>query len=663
MTTPRLLSNRYELGDTLGYGGMSEVHKGRDVRLGRDVAVKVLRADLARDPQFQERFRREAQNAAALNHPAIVAVYDTGETRTEHGPLPYIVMEYVDGRTLRDIVKTEGPLPGQRAMEIMADVSAALDFSHRHGIIHRDVKPANVMITRTGAVKVMDFGIARAVHDGQAAVTQTAAVIGTAQYLSPEQARGEAVDARSDVYAAGCVLFELLTGEPPFTGDSPVAVAYQHVREDPKPPSALNGRVNPALDAIVLKAMAKGAANRYQSAAEMRTDLVRVLSGQRPLAPMVMTDEDRTTILGQGRTTSMPQQRGRHRPQALADDYDDYDPYEDEEEERRRRRRKGWLIALLSVLGVALVAVLIWLMSSVLGDDKADSSTTVPDVTGQLLDAARTDLTNKGFDVRVEYVTCQATQTSEPGKCGPDSINKVIDSSPKPGTKMNKEDPLTLSVGKAPDKVAVPNVVGQDPDAAKTQLEQAGFVVDPAFDEEEVEDEDQVGKVVATNPPVNTPADPGTTVKLTVGKEKENDSVPNVVGMNFNDAKAKIEGAGFEVDRKDEASDKPKDQVIAQNPTGPQEPGTTVTLTVSTGQQEDDEDTFLMPDLSGMTPQDAKQTLRGLGWTGRLNDRPGQTTDVSELGKIIEQDQEPNTRVKKDAEIGVIVATSVGTGG
>ncbi|MEU5235113.1 protein kinase, partial [Streptomyces anulatus] len=182
MSTPRLLSNRYELGETLGYGGMSEVHKGRDVRLGRDVAIKVLRADLARDSQFQERFRREAQNSAALNHPAIVAVYDTGETQTEYGPLPYIVMEFVDGRTLRDIVKTQGPLSGKRAMEVMADVSAALDFSHRHGIVHRDVKPANVMITKSGAVKVMDFGIARALHDGQAAVTQTAAVIGTAQY-------------------------------------------------------------------------------------------------------------------------------------------------------------------------------------------------------------------------------------------------------------------------------------------------------------------------------------------------------------------------------------------------------------------------------------------------------------------------------------------------
>ena len=244
-------------------------------------------------------------------------------------------MEYVDGRTLRDIVKTEGPLPGKRAMEIMADVCAALDFSHRHGIVHRDVKPANVMITKTGAVKVMDFGIARAVADGQAAVTQTAAVIGTAQYLSPEQARGEAVDARSDVYAAGCVLFELLTGEPPFTGDSPVAVAYQHVREDPKPPSSLNSRVTPPLDAIVLKAMAKGPANRYQS---LRRDARRPGAGAvRPAALRADGDDRRRPHHDHGRRPHRgddPAPAGTG-PDALTDDYDDYDDY-DEDEERSR---------------------------------------------------------------------------------------------------------------------------------------------------------------------------------------------------------------------------------------------------------------------------------------------------------------------------------------
>jgi serine/threonine protein kinase len=650
MTTPRLLSNRYELGDTLGYGGMSEVHKGRDVRLGRDVAVKVLRADLARDPQFQERFRREAQNAAALNHPAIVAVYDTGETRTENGPLPYIVMEYVDGRTLRDIVKTEGPLPGQRAMEIMADVSAALDFSHRHGIVHRDVKPANVMITKTGAVKVMDFGIARAVHDGQAAVTQTAAVIGTAQYLSPEQARGEQVDARSDVYAAGCVLFELLTGEPPFTGDSPVAVAYQHVREDPKPPSALNPRVNPALDAIVLKAMSKGAPNRYQSAAEMRTDLVRVLSGQRPLAPMVMTDEDRTTILAAGRN-SQPQQRGRHRPAAMSDEFDDYDPYEDEEEERRRRRRKGWLIALLSILGVALIGVLIWLMSSVLGDQPGGNQVSVPDVIGKTEESAKADITQSGLNFRIQDVFCQPTPNSQPGQCGPDNIGKVIDTNPKPNEKIDKGQNVTLSVGREAKKIAVPDLSGKTPDEAKAIMPE-GITINPAFLEEEVDDEAQVGKIIAQDPAPDTPVAPGSQVKITVGKAKQTTSVPDLTGQDFDTAKSNLESLGFRVKREEQSSDKPANQVIDQNPKGGQHPkDTEITLVVSKGDQTNQKIT--VPDLTGMRPSEARNLLRGMGWTGDFNETTTPTTNANEIGKILEQEIAPNSQINKDQSFGI----------
>src|SRR5215470_4105509 len=299
MSAGRLLGGRYQVGDLLGYGGMAEVHRGRDLRLGRDVAIKMLRTDLARDRTFQERFRREAQNAASLNHPAIVAVYDTGEERAPTGEtIPFIVMEFVNGRTLKEVLAQEGQIPPRRALEIVADICAALEFSHRHGIIHRDIKPGNVMLTQTGQVKVMDFGIARALASGATTMTQTSAVIGTAQYLSPEQARGESVDARSDVYATGCVLYELLCGHPPFVGDSPVSVAYQHVREEPKAPSLSNRDVTPAIDAIVLKALAKNPVNRYQSAGEMRADLLRAAAGRPVYAEPVQPKSDPTSAAG-----------------------------------------------------------------------------------------------------------------------------------------------------------------------------------------------------------------------------------------------------------------------------------------------------------------------------------------------------------------------------
>src|ERR1700726_4657727 len=279
MIQSRLLGGRYELDGVVGRGGMAEVYRARDIRLDRIVAVKTLREDLARDQTFQARFRREAQSAASLNHPSIVAVYDTGEDDTDGSHIPYIVMEYVDGRTLRDLLRDDRRLLPERAAEISDGVLRALDYSHRNGIVHRDIKPGNVMLTRSGEVKVMDFGIARAVSDAQATMTQTAQVIGTAQYLSPEQARGERVDARSDLYSTGCLLYELLPGPPPFLGDSPVAIAYQHVRENPVPPSRLDPEMPPWADAIVLKAMQKDPGDRYQTAADMRADLQRAASG------------------------------------------------------------------------------------------------------------------------------------------------------------------------------------------------------------------------------------------------------------------------------------------------------------------------------------------------------------------------------------------------
>ncbi|MCK2245137.1 MULTISPECIES: Stk1 family PASTA domain-containing Ser/Thr kinase [unclassified Crossiella] len=634
MSTPRLLSNRYELGETLGYGGMSEVHKGRDVRLGRDVAVKVLRADLARDPQFQLRFRREAQNAASLNHPAIVAVYDTGETQTEYGPLPYIVMEFVDGKTLRDIVKTEGPLPARRAMEVMADVCAALDFSHRHGIVHRDVKPANVMITKSGAVKVMDFGIARAVHDGQAAVTQTAAVIGTAQYLSPEQARGEAVDARSDVYATGCVLFELMTGEPPFTGDSPVAVAYQHVREDPRSPSQVNPQVPAVLDAIVLKAMSKNPANRYQSAGEMRGDLVRVLSGQRPLAPMVMSEDERTSIVGGGGATQVIQ--GKHRPEALADGDDD-------EEERREKRRKTIFVAVAVALGVALLILLAFLLGPLLsGNSNGGGDTaTVPKVFGKTEVQARQDIASAGFT---------KTPNLQKVVSKPEELNRVVSVNPAEGSAVKKDAEITLNIGSGPEEVTVPDLKGKTPSEAETMLTAAGLKLSANPTETAVEDSKQVGKVQSQTPSANTKAPKDSLVSITVGKAQDRVTVQNVIGQSSTAARGNLEGLGLRVEIKEVSSNKPQLEVVAQTPAGGTSvrPGATVTLSISKNDQ------FTMPNIEGMTESEARSKLQEFGWTGSFS-KVEVSGSISEFGRIMDSKPVAGDPVSKTQTIQIQV--------
>ena len=296
---PALLSDRYEMGDVIGRGGMAEVHRGRDLRLGREVAIKALRVDLVTDETFQARFRREAQSSASLNHPNIVAVYDTGESEINGVSVPYIIMEYVEGQTLRDLLRAEAGLTTARSLEITDEVLKALDYSHRAGIVHRDIKPGNVMVTESGQVKVMDFGIARAMGDAHQTMTQTSMVVGTAQYLSPEQARGETADARSDLYATGCVLYELLTGRPPFVGDSLVSVAMAHVKENPTPPSALNPSLTPSVDAVVLTALAKDRLQRYQSAAEMRADVDRARAGMpvAAVAPIATTDASATTLV------------------------------------------------------------------------------------------------------------------------------------------------------------------------------------------------------------------------------------------------------------------------------------------------------------------------------------------------------------------------------
>ncbi|GHG04649.1 MULTISPECIES: Stk1 family PASTA domain-containing Ser/Thr kinase [Amycolatopsis] len=644
MSTPRLLSNRYELGETLGYGGMSEVHHGHDVRLGREVAIKILRADLARDPQFQERFRREAQNAAALNHPAIVAVYDTGEANTEFGPLPYIVMEYVEGRTLRDIVKTEGPMSQKRAMEVMADVCAALDFSHRHGIVHRDVKPANVMITKNGAVKVMDFGIARAMHDGQASMTQTAAVIGTAQYLSPEQARGESVDARSDVYAAGCVLYELITGEPPFTGDSPVAVAYQHVREDPNPPSSVNPAVAPELDAVVLKALAKGPANRYQSAAEMRSDLVRTLSGQRPAAPMVMSEDERTQVMNADR-----RQPARYEEYAEPDD----------EDPKAKRRRRTLFAVLAAVFVLGSVLLIMWLSNAFKSNDP--STVAIPNVVHQTVPQAREMLSSSGFNGKVDQkpVTCGVQPTDGSPSCTQEDVNRVVKVDPAAGVSVAPNTTITLYVGVAPGKANVPDLKGKTRDQAEQALTDAKLTLDPNVQETEVSDPNQAGLVQTQTPSANSQVDQGATVRITVGKSKQLKAVTDFTGQPYSKAKSSLESQGFTTKRVDQASETvPKDTVITQNPNGGQlTVGSQIVLTVSTGP--DSSSQIQMPQLAGMTFEQAQDKLTSMGWTGKFNQKSDKNSNAPE-GTITGQNPQPGTQINKDQNVTINVSEGNG---
>ncbi len=516
MTQPRLVGDRYELGELIGYGGMAEVHRGRDTRLNREVAIKVLRADLARDPSFLTRFRREAHSAAGLNHPSIVSVYDTGEDDGPDGtPVPFIVMEYVEGRTLRDILKSAGRLPGRRAMEIGADICAALDFSHRNGIVHRDIKPANVMITPAGAVKVMDFGIARAVADTSSTVTQTANVIGTAQYLSPEQARGETVDARSDVYSTGCLLYELVTGVPPFQGDSPVAVAYQHVRENPVMPSARNPDIPRAIDSIIMKALAKNQYNRYQTAGEMRADLQRALANQPVTAEAVMTDAERTQFIARTPPLAVPLRR------------------ESEVVDDRSSRRTGliWaavVIALLLVIGVGAYAIVF------LGkDDKAAKKTDVPSVVGQLPAAAENALKHAGFVPKRGPDTsgsCDDKQTVPEGR--------VCVLSPEVGANVQDGTTITYRVFKQK-TVQVPFVEGKSYGDAVGELHDAKLT--PV--KQDVNSAQAEGTVLKQDPAQYTIVSPGAKVTLQVSTGKL--KLPDVTNMDFSDATRKLNEAGF----------------------------------------------------------------------------------------------------------------------
>jgi serine/threonine-protein kinase len=558
MSAGRLLGGRYQVGDVLGYGGMAEVHRGRDLRLGRDVAIKMLRTDLARDRTFQERFRREAQNAASLNHPAIVAVYDTGEERAATGEtIPFIVMEFVNGRTLKEVLTAEGRLMPRRALEITADICAALEFSHRHSIIHRDIKPGNVMLTQTGQVKVMDFGIARALASGASTMTQTSAVIGTAQYLSPEQARGEAVDARSDVYATGCVLYELLTGHPPFVGDNPVSVAYQHVREDPLPPSDSNRDVPPDVDAVVLKALAKNRMNRYQSAGEMRGDLLRAAAGRPVHATPVMREEDRTMPV----PAPQPRVVGNRNTGTMA-----------RVGNPQRRRASNWVLASLIVLGLLALGAL----GTGLYLANRTQQVTVPNLSNQSADDA-------------QKLLFQNNLQGSPRPAFDATCTKGLvfgDTTPAAGQRIPQKSTVNYQVCAGPQSTKVPPLADLTEQAAKDALKAAGLTATITPVDSLAEDKD---KVVDQNPKNGASVPLNSSVTVSIGKGNQG-KVPDLAGLSQDGAEQKLIDAGFHnynfvVSITTDATKVGK--VTSQSPTKNTTKDLTATITVFVGKAED----------------------------------------------------------------------------
>ena len=556
---PKLLGGRYEVAELLGRGGMAEVHRGYDTRLGRQVAIKMLRSELARDNTFLVRFRREAQSAAGLNHASIVAVYDHGEDiLTESGgaqvKVPYIVMEFVDGKTLRQEITERGTLGATEALRITEGVLDALGYSHRNGIVHRDIKPANVMIAPDGSIKVMDFGIARAMADANATMTQTSAVIGTAQYLSPEQAQGQSVDERSDLYSTGCMLFELLTGRPPFLGESPVSIAYQHVGEQPIPPSRLVEGISDDLDAVVLHSLAKPRDARYQSAAEFRADLQAVRLG-RPISDAARGSA--AALAGAGALAAATQvvpAMGGDQTQAYAGAPLPVDPGTEtfpglDEPEEKKRGAGGWIV--LTLVAIAALAALAYGLSTYFGTEETPK-VVVPRVVGDPIQTATAKL-------------AQAKLVADPVRQPSDTIpaDTVISQNPTDGTEVSPNSSVRLFVSSGPSAVTVPDLKGLTVQEAQNQLSDQGLSVGTVT---EVDDPDtEAGKIIDSNPGTGTSVSPDTKINVRVGTGKV--PVPNVVGKSQSEAQTIIAAANLQVETRFRATNEvPEGTVISQRP-------------------------------------------------------------------------------------------------
>jgi serine/threonine-protein kinase len=622
--TGTILAGRYRLERKLGSGGMADVWLAEDQELGRKVAVKLLHERYANDEQFVERFRREATHAAGLSHQNIVSIYDRGSADGSY----FIVMEYVEGRTLKELLVTRGPCPVPIAISYARQILAALRYAHRNGIIHRDIKPHNVIVDREGRIQVADFGIARA---GTSQMTEAGSIIGTAQYLSPEQARGAPVDESSDLYSTGVVLYELLTGQVPFTGETAVEIAMKHLSQVPAPPSTIRPEIPHDLDLVVLRALAKDPADRYRSAAEMDRDLDLVDRGE---AVAKETEEAATMVLsGDSQPTAVTQLPGARRPPSTGGGDGRYAAYG----AQVSRGRPSWPWILIAIgVAVALAAGGYFLYQKVQNQINTNKPLTVEQYTGLTEANATALVTNQGFEPRVQHVPNADVQ-----------IGIVFEQDPIEGSKLDRGSIVVLKVSTGKPKVPVPDVVGKSHDDAITELVKAGLVP-KAFN---VPSDQPTGTVVAQDPHGGIVVVSGSPVRINISEGPKQVVLPSVINLQYDVAAAQLQAAGFGVKRTDVDSTQPAGTVLQQSPTGNTlvAQGTTVTLTVSKGPT-----TVQVPDVVNLDAATAKATLVAAGFKVKVLSTD--TTDPTQDNRVVLEDPAGGTQAKPGSVVTITVA-------